>query len=172
VEPGRSTSVFDIQREVLVHHHGYVWVGPKERFDQEALRRPPLPDPPPPGSRPELVQRYRAVAAEFPVSDLPPLETAYWLVKPPPLIRGTWEEAKEAAGWLGERLAEHAHRFASAHDRDVVRLARLVDSAAVRLGSGADVSYGFYLERPSYLHLAVVTCSPNRSMPALSCPLA
>ncbi|KPC87256.1 hypothetical protein ADL35_08315, partial [Streptomyces sp. NRRL WC-3753] len=51
-----------------------LWAGPKERFDQEALRRPPHTEPPPAGSRPELIQRYREVAAEFPAGDLPPLD--------------------------------------------------------------------------------------------------
>ncbi|MFF3716032.1 hypothetical protein [Streptomyces prasinus] len=155
-----------------MHHHAYLWTGPKARFDDEALRRPPHPDPPPAGSRPELVERYRQVAAEFRTSELPPLETAYWLVKPSSLVRGTWDEAKEAAAWLGERLAEYTPRFASEADRDTAHLARLVDAAAERLRSGADVSYGHYLERPSYLSLAVVTCSPNRAAPGLACPCA
>jgi hypothetical protein len=154
-----------------VHHHGYLWVGPKQRFDQEALRRPPHPEAPPTGSRPELIQRYREVAAEFRVVDLPPLETAYWLIKPPSLIRGTWNEAKEAAAWLGERLAEYAPRFASARDRDTTHLATVVNSTVERLNSGADVSFGRYLDRPTYLSLAVVTCSPNRSKPELGCPV-
>ncbi|KUO16854.1 hypothetical protein [Streptomyces dysideae] len=154
-----------------MHHHGYLWTGPKERFDNEALRRPPHPEPPPAGSKPELVQRYREVAAEFPTADLPPLETAYWLIKPRSLMRGTWE-AKEAASWLRERLAEYAPRFASERERDITHLATLVNSAAKRMESGTDVSVGFYLERPSYLSLAVVTCSPNRSMPELACPVA
>jgi hypothetical protein len=154
-----------------VHHHGYLWTGPKQRFDQEALRRPPHPEPPPPGSRPELIQRYQEVAGEFPTSDLPPLETAYWLVKPRSLIRGTWDEAKEAAAWLGERLAEYAPRFAAERDRDIIRTASLVGSAAMRLASGADVSLGLYLERPSYLSLAVVTCCPNGTRPELPCPV-
>lgn len=154
-----------------MHFHGYMWSGPKERFDQEALRRPPHPEPPPAGSRPELVQRYREVAAEFPAAGLPPLETAYWLIKPRSLVRGTWDEAKGAAAWIGERLADHAHRFASSGDRDAIRLAMLVNSAVERLGSGADVSFGFYLERPSYLSLAVVACSPNRSKAELACPV-
>ncbi|MFI1355234.1 hypothetical protein ACH4TV_16930 [Streptomyces sp. NPDC020898] len=153
-----------------MHHHGYLWTGPKERFDQEALRRPPHPEPPPAGSRPEQIQRYREVAAEFPVVDLPPLETAYWLIKPASLVRGTWDEAKEAAAWLGERLAEYAPRFAFEGDRDITRLATLINSAAARLCSGADVSLGVYLDRPSYLSLAVVTCSPNRARPELACP--
>lgn len=155
----------------MVHHHGYLWTGPKERFDSEALRRPPHPDPPPAGSKPELIQRYREVAAEFPTCDLPPLETAYWLIKPRPLVRATWDEAKEAAAWLGERLTEYVHRFAAERDRDTTHLTMLVNSAAEQLDSGADVSLGFYLERPSFLSLAVVTCSPNRSMPELACPV-
>ncbi|MFD3521383.1 hypothetical protein [Streptomyces sp. NPDC058653] len=154
-----------------MHHHGYLWTGPKERFDQEALRRPPHAEPPPAGSKEELIQRYRDVAAEFPTSDLPPLETAFWLIKPHSLVCGTWEEAKEAASWLGEQLAEYAPRLASDSDRDTARLARLVNAAAEQLRSGTDVSYGFYLERPSYLSLAVVTCSPNRANAELACPV-
>ncbi|MDO0933470.1 hypothetical protein QQY66_17910 [Streptomyces sp. DG2A-72] len=154
-----------------MHHHGYLWTGPKERFDDEALRRPPHPEPPPAGSRPELIQRYREVGAEFRTTDLPPLETAYWLVKPPALVRGTWDQAKEAAAWLGEQLAEYAPRFASEMDHDITHLAQLVNSAAERLDAGDDVSLGFYLERPSYLSLAVVTCSPNRSKTELGCPV-
>ncbi|OII70639.1 hypothetical protein [Streptomyces sp. CC77] len=154
-----------------MHHHGYLWTGPKERFDQEALRRPPHPEPPPAGSKPELIQRYREVAAEFPTADLPPLETAYWLIKPHSLVRGTWVEPKEAAAWLGERLAEYAPRFISEAERDPTYLTRLVTSGTGRLSDGGDVSHGFYLERPTYLSLAVVTCSPNHSMAGLRCPV-
>ncbi|WP_338674027.1 hypothetical protein V1460_13865 [Streptomyces sp. SCSIO 30461] len=154
-----------------MHHHGYLWTGPKQRFDQEALRRPPHPHPPPAGSAPDLIQRHREAVAEFPTSDLPPIETAYWLIKPRSLVRGTWDEAKEAAAWLGERLAEYAHRFAAERDRDTTRLSTLVNSVAERMESGADVSLGFYLERPSFLSLALVTCSPNRAAPELRCPV-
>ncbi|WP_369390007.1 hypothetical protein AB5J72_21925 [Streptomyces sp. CG1] len=155
-----------------MHHHGYLWTGPKARFDQEAPRRPPHPEPPPEGSRPELIQRYREVAAEFPASDLPPLETAYWLVKPRSLVRGTWPEPKPATAWLSDRLTEYAPRFASEAERDPGRLTTLVASARERLASGRDVTLGFYLERPSYLSLALVTCSPNRESRELPCPLA
>ncbi|NUT29843.1 MAG: hypothetical protein HOV84_28710 [Streptomyces sp.] len=154
-----------------MHHHGYLWTGPKARFDQEALRRPPHPEPPPAGTKPELIQRYREVAAEFPTSDLPPLETAYWLVKPRSLVRGTWPEPRAAAAWLGDRLTEYAPRFAAQAQRDVGRLTGLVTSAAERLSAGGDVSLGFYLERPSYLSLALVTCTPQRGISELSCPL-
>ncbi|MEU5897700.1 hypothetical protein [Streptomyces venezuelae] len=153
-----------------MHHHGYLWTGPKQRFDVDALRRPPPPHPPPDESRPELIQRHREVQAEFPVVDLPPLETAYWLIKPEKLIRGTWRESKGAADWLGARLAEYAPRFTSRAARDPTRLADLVVSADERLGHGGDVSHGCYLERPSFLSLALVCCSPNRAMPQLRCP--
>ncbi|MER5492031.1 hypothetical protein [Streptomyces sp. NPDC002490] len=83
------------------------------------------------------------------------------------LVSGTWGEVKEA----GEGLAEYAPRFASVAERDADRLSLLVDRAAERLREGGDVAHGFYLERPSYLSLAVVTCSPNRSMPELACPV-
>jgi hypothetical protein len=49
-----------------VHHHGYLWTGPKAHFDQEALRRPPHPEPPPPGSRPELIQRPNRANLDLP----------------------------------------------------------------------------------------------------------
>ncbi|WP_427920822.1 hypothetical protein [Streptomyces sp. cg40] len=154
-----------------MHHHAYLWTGPKARFDQEALRRPPHPDPPPPGSRPELIQRYREVAAEFPTSDLPPLETSYWLIKPRSLVRGTWAAPADAAAWLDGQLAAYRTRFANAAHQDARHLSVLVSSATARLASGHDSSYGFYLERPAYLSLALVTCSPNRARPNLHCPL-
>jgi hypothetical protein len=87
------------------------------------------------------------------------------------LVRGTWDEAKDAATWLGERLAEFAPRFGSEVRRDAAQLDRHVTCAAERLRSGADVTLGFYLERPSYLSLSLVTCSPNRDQPGLQCPL-
>lgn len=154
-----------------LHHHGYLWVGPKSRFDEEALRRPPHPEPPPAGSRPELVQRYREVAAEFPSCDLPPLETRYWLRKPRAQVRGTWPDARDAAAWLGDRLAEYAPRFASDAHRDALRLTGLVASAEARLGWGGDVSLGCYLERPAFLSLALVTCSPDDEPHGLPCPV-
>ncbi|MEU8468169.1 hypothetical protein AB0F30_09620 [Streptomyces sp. NPDC029006] len=98
-----------------MHHHAYLWTGPKARFDREALRRPPPHQPPPPGSSPEA-------------------------------------------------------RFASEAYRAPGHRAALVTAAVERLGSGGDVSLGFYLERPAFLSLALVGCSPNRTRPELTCP--
>ncbi|WP_069884097.1 hypothetical protein [Streptomyces luteocolor] len=159
------------------HHHGYLWTGSKQRLDQEGHRRPPHPDPPPPPLGDDdtdgikLNQRYREAAADFRSGDLPPMETARWLTKPRDLVRGTWGEPKEAAEWLGEQLAEYAPRFMSESDRDSTFLALLVNTAAERLSWGGDVSHGFYLERPAYLSLALVRCSPNRAAPELVCPM-
>ncbi|MFE7566707.1 hypothetical protein ACFU76_07040 [Streptomyces sp. NPDC057539] len=155
-----------------MHHHGYAWTGPKQRFDQERFRRPPLPEPPPAGSGPELIQRYRDAAAEFPRSELPPLETAHWLMKPRAMVRGTWEEPSKAVAWLERQLAEYTPRFESTAYRDSARLTLLVAATAERLRRGGDVSLGFYLERPTFLSLALVTCSPNRADLALVCPAA
>jgi hypothetical protein len=154
-----------------VHFHGFLWTGPKQRFDEDALRRPVPAQPPPAEGRPEAVSRYRDVAAAFRKVNLPPLETAFWLLKPPELVRGTWEEAKEAAAWLGEQLSDAAPRFAFPAQRDPVRLAGLADAAADRLGQGGEVSHGFYLDGPAFLSVAVVPCSPNRTRPELRCPL-
>ncbi|MFI7344990.1 hypothetical protein ACIBSR_01790 [Streptomyces sp. NPDC049936] len=153
-----------------MHHHGYLWVGPKPRFDQEALRRPPHPEPPPAGSRPELIQRYREVAAEFPACDLPPLETRNWLRKPSSQMRGTWEDPRDAAAWLRDRLAEYAPRFASCAQRDALRITAHAISAEARLAWGGDVSLGCYLERPVFLSLALVTCLSDDGAHAMPCP--
>ena len=152
-----------------MHHHGYLWVGDKARFDQEGIRRP-APADPAPGCDPEVVRRHRHAAAEFRVSEVPPVETAHWLMKPAGLVRGTWEEPKEAAAWLEGQLVEYAPRFDSLQGREPERIACLVTSAADRLTWGGDVSVGVYLSRPLFLSLALVTCSPNRAAPTLPCP--
>ncbi|WKK27468.1 hypothetical protein QZH56_12940 [Streptomyces olivoreticuli] len=154
-----------------MHVHGYLWTGEKTTFDKESVRRPPPSLAPTETSPDEVQQRYREAVAEWKTTDVPPIETAYWLMKPSRLIRGTWDEPKEAAEWLGERLTEHAPRFASDHDQDTTRLAVLVASAAERLALGGDASLGFYLRGTLFLSVALVTCSPNRAAPELSCPL-
>lgn len=153
-----------------MHFHGYLWVGDKAVFDKESTRRPPSRVEPTVTSPPDVVDRYREAVAEWRVTEVPPLETKYWLVKPRRLIRATRAHPKEAAQWLGERLAEHAPRFASRADGDSVRLAQRVAYAAETLGWGGDVSLGYYLGRPSFLSLAVVACSPNRADPEQECP--
>ncbi|MEV6583326.1 hypothetical protein AB0M92_34850 [Streptomyces sp. NPDC051582] len=154
-----------------MHHHGYAWLGEKKDFDREGVRRPPG-EPPTVGSPQEVIDRYRQATAEFPVSGMPPIETAHWLLKPASVIRGTWSEPKEAGEWLGTQLAEFAPRYASESDRDTTRLAVLVKAAVERLAWGCDVSLGHYLKGTVFHSVALVTCSPNRTEPSLACPLS
>ncbi|SEC59939.1 hypothetical protein [Streptomyces melanosporofaciens] len=160
-----------------MHIHAYSWLGEKELFDREALRRPPdRPHPPVTGEDEAYVredkERYSTLLETFRHSELPPLETSLWLLKSPALIRATFEEPKDAAAWLGRELTEHAPGFLSHQEADTARLARLVTTAADRLTHGTDVSFGFYLGRTSFLSLALVTCSPNHWAPDLPCPMA
>ncbi|MFC5724015.1 hypothetical protein ACFP1Z_27995 [Streptomyces gamaensis] len=154
-----------------MHVHGYLWTGEKAAFDKESIRRPPPSLAPTVTSPDEVQQRYREAVADWRTTDVPPIETALWLLKPPKMVQGTWGEPKEAAQWLGDRLTEYAPRFASGHDQDTTRLAVLTASAAERLAQGGDVSLGFYLRGTLFLSVALVTCSPNCPDPELSCPL-
>jgi hypothetical protein len=151
-----------------VHIHAYSWLGEKEMFDRDALRR--LPDRPRPPVTAEDEEYYRALLDTFRRSELPPMRVAHWLLKSPRLIRATFEEPKDAAAWLGRELTEHAPGFFSRQEADTARLSRLIASAADTLARGGDVSVGYYLGRTSFLSLALVACSPNRSAPDLPCP--
>ncbi|MFC9298654.1 hypothetical protein ACFTWH_11770 [Streptomyces sp. NPDC057011] len=154
-----------------MHIHGYAWLGEKQAFDKESLRRPPPSQAPTPHSPAEVIDRHRQAVAEFPTTDMPPLQTAHWLIKPASTVRGTWEEPKEAGEWLGLQLTEFAPRFASEAEREATRLALLVKSAVDRTACGGDVSLGHYLKGTVFHSVALVSCSPNRSSPELLCPL-
>ncbi|MFE2039993.1 hypothetical protein ACFXAZ_03510 [Streptomyces sp. NPDC059477] len=152
-----------------MHHHGYAWLGEKRAFDKESVRRPPG-QAPTGSSDQEVRDRYREAVSLFRTSDLPPIQTAHWLLKPPSAIRGTWEEPKEAGEWLALRLAGLAPRFASEENRAATRLALLAKAAVERLTWGGDVSLGHYLTGTVFHSIALVTCSPNRADPGLPCP--
>jgi hypothetical protein len=157
--PGRAGSRTPSQPTgSTVHHHAYLWVGDKRQFDRDVVRRPP----------------EAGGTGEFAGPDVPPIETAYWLLKPASLIRGTWEEPERAGEWLGGQLGAYAERFGSSYARDGRRRASAVASAVERLGQGEDVSLGHHLGRPLFLSVALVTCSPNRTAKPhgaiLSCP--
>src|SRR5687768_6860140 len=96
------------------------------------------------GLRPQCVIALLENSHLFRVTDQPPALLAFRVRESTPL-RGP----QQAQRPIHARLAEYAPRFAAEADRDIARLARLVDAAAERLGAGADVSYGHYLERPS-----------------------
>lgn len=104
------------------------------------------------------------------MSEVPPIETAHWLLKPAGHIRGTWRKPEEASAWLGTQLVEYTPRFGCGRRQPEAWITGTVVSAAERLTRGCDVSLGFYLVRPLFLSLALVTCSPNRASPDLLCP--
>lgn len=123
-------------------------------------------------SPPEVAERHRHAVTHWRITEVPPLETANWLVKSAEVVRGTWEHPKEASQWLGERLAEQRSHFASQADRDAVRLAGKVAYATETLAWGGDVCLGYYLRRPLFLSIAVVACSPNRTASEQPCPVS
>ncbi|MGW2231094.1 hypothetical protein [Streptomyces formicae] len=152
-----------------MHSHGYLWRGEKERFDREMLRRPAPGVAPGPGCDPGVLARYREAVTDFPLTDLPPIEVAYWLVKPPRLVCETFDEPRKALRWLSEQFREHQPRlFVPEGGRlpDVQLRLRYADST---LGWGGDVVWGDYLGQSQYLHVAVISC-PNRAKPQLPCP--
>ncbi|MQS39357.1 hypothetical protein [Streptomyces katsurahamanus] len=153
-----------------MHIHGYAWLGEKQMFDKESVRRPPG-EPPSASSPVDVLDRYRQAVAEFPTTAVPPIQTAHWLMKPASMVRGTWEEPKEAGEWLGLQLAELAPRFADRSEREAARLATVGRAAVERLTWGGDISLGHYLTGAVFHSLALVTCSPNRTAPGLPCPL-
>jgi hypothetical protein len=152
-----------------LHHHGYAWVGERKAFDRELVRRP-AGQAPAATSEQEVHDRHREAVAVFPTTEVPPIQTAHWLLKPASLIQGTWQEPKEAGEWLGRRLGEFAPRFASEQDRDATRLVLLVAAAVERLAWGGDVSLGHYLKGTLFHSATLVTCTPNRAAPDLPCP--
>ncbi|MEU6482469.1 hypothetical protein [Streptomyces sp. NPDC046887] len=154
-----------------MHHHGYSWLGEKKAFDNEGVRRPAPEHAPPSGGDEGLRERHRAAVADFPLTPVPPIQTAHWLVKPAALVRGTWAEPGEAGRWLGTELTAYAARFASPAERADEWLELLVRGAVGRLAWGGDVSLGHYLVGTAFHSVALVTCSPNRADPGLRCPV-
>ncbi|MEY9487915.1 hypothetical protein RKD26_003709 [Streptomyces calvus] len=86
-------------------------------------------------------------------------------------MRGTRDEARDAADRLAERPAEYAPRFTAGSGCGTGSPGRHVASAVERLRAGGDVPLGFCLERPAYLSVSLVTCSPNRARPEPVCPV-
>lgn len=151
-----------------MHHHGYAWLGEKQVFDKESNRRPPPSQAPTAHSPVEVMDRHRQAVAEFPTTDVPPLQTAHWLIKPPSMVRGTWEEPKEAGEWLGLQLTEFAPR---------VRLGRGPGSdpsgAAREVGCGtADLGrmchWGTTSKEPCSIRSR--SCPAPRTVPVPNCP--
>ncbi|WP_049580282.1 hypothetical protein [Streptomyces sp. SBT349] len=131
------------------HFHAYHWQGERRVFDQETARRPGTP--------------------EFLTNRCTPMRLSDWLLRPATSITRTLPVASEAAAWFTHELESASPAFAVEHDRETAR--HRATAAGERLAAGDDVHGGWYLRGTGFLTLDVIGCSPNRSAPALGCPL-
>ncbi|MFF8814289.1 hypothetical protein [Streptomyces pactum] len=139
-----------MRRTATMHHHGYLWLGSGYELAKDGPRRPGHP--------------------EFPTARVVPLELAHWLLKPRPFVQGTWDDPDAAAAWFGQRAREHASAFATAHDRDVERIAGKVESARRAAAGGEDVAGGWYLTGQRFLSVCLVACDPHPARREFPCP--
>ncbi|MFC3995729.1 hypothetical protein ACFOVU_07375 [Nocardiopsis sediminis] len=134
-----------------MHYHGFMWRGPEE-------------------------QRARHRAAShidgpgFRSSDIPPIKTCWWLRRPAHAVRGTWDDADGAVGWMAGQYADIS---------DVLRDPepfwkpdeRRREAAIRDLSDGRDVAWGYLLDDGERAFIATVCCSPN-AWEDIRCPLA
>ncbi|MFC5888435.1 hypothetical protein RMN57_24420 [Kitasatospora sp. CM 4170] len=131
--------------EAQLHFHGYEWAGDGRLLAKESERRP-------------------VEGAGFRLSELPPLMTGWWLLRPAAQIRGTWETPTAAADWLAERYAEHT----PAGDPWLpleARRRRAVD----QLANASDVVWARWVSDVRWSGHYVIAC-PNRTHPNIPCP--
>ncbi|MFG3223417.1 hypothetical protein ACGF07_01370 [Kitasatospora sp. NPDC048194] len=128
-----------------MHFHGYEWAGDGRLLAKEPERRP-------------------SDDAAFRLSDLPPLMTGWWLLRPASQIRGTWDTFAEAADWLAERYAEH-----TPGGDPWLPIATRRRRAADQLARASDVVWSRWLSDSHWSGHYVVAC-PNRAWPNIRCP--
>jgi hypothetical protein len=124
------------------HWHGFVWTG--NGAELKDSQRRPQPD------------------VGYLSSDVPPLVTGHWLLKPPRQIRGTWADPTDAVSWLREEYG--AQPPPGGPD-----LLGMVANAEDTLSRGNDVTWAYWQAGTRFVHLTVVSC-PNRFHPAIRCP--
>ncbi len=142
----------------MTHWHGYAWLGPAVEMDLEAPRRPGL-APIEPGN-----------AAVFAASEVPPLELAHWLLRPPQQVKATFTDPDAAADWLRDQVLPHLAAMASPREADPVRLERVRARAARTLRAGGSEAFGHYLTGARFLSVSAIACGPNPFRPELPCP--
>lgn len=144
----------------MPHHHAYQWTGPATSLSRNGPRRP---------AEPPLPPTHKAV---FDSSEVPPLELAHWLLRPPNQIRATFHGQDEGADWMRARFLEHVPLLDPPwpEDHTPTRLGDLHTSAVRALASGHDVTWGYYLTGQRFFHASLIGC-PNQFRPVLPCPL-
>ncbi|MFI2031422.1 hypothetical protein [Streptomyces buecherae] len=144
------------------HWHAYYWRGQRSTYDQEAARRPTM------LHNVENIQPSQ----EFMLNECPPLEIAHWLLRPPRMIKETFdgEAADQVAEWFRKAVEEAATSFAAERDREPDQIEYRVAMARETASWGGDVYATWYLHGKGFLALSVIGCSPNWSSPGLPCP--
>ena len=108
--------------------------------------------------------------AGFESATTPPEGASAWLLKPPRMIRGTWDDPTKPVEWLRERYAEIADSLMNPGlNTQAPGLETLADSALSNLVGGDDVVWARWLRGGSYACFAVICC-PNRNGSA-PCPV-
>ncbi|MFE5580553.1 hypothetical protein [Kitasatospora sp. NPDC056531] len=128
-----------------MHFHGYEWAGDGRLLAKESERRP-------------------AEGGGFGLSELPPLMTGWWLLRPDTQIRGTWETATEAVEWLAGRYEEHT----PGGDPWLPTEARR-QRAIGQLGRASDVVWSRWVSDSRWSGHYVIACS-NKAWPRFTCP--
>ncbi|MBD0674055.1 hypothetical protein [Streptomyces sp. CBMA156] len=129
-----------------MHFHGYEWAGDGRLLAKESERRP-------------------VDGSGFRLSELPPMMTGWWLLRPATRIRGTWTTPADAAEWLAERYGEHAP------DGDPwLPLAVRRRHATAQLAAGADVVWSRWVSDSRWSGHYVIVC-PSPAWPLLPCPV-
>ncbi|MER8101796.1 hypothetical protein [Kitasatospora sp. NPDC094016] len=128
-----------------MHFHGYEWTGDGRLLAKESERRP-------------------VEGSGFRLSELPPMMTGWWLLRPAAQIRGTWETAADAADWLAARYEEHAPGGDPRLPTEARRL-----RAVEQLEGAADVVWSHWVSDSRWSGHYVIAC-PHKTRPDIPCP--
>ncbi|MFJ2777746.1 hypothetical protein [Kitasatospora sp. NPDC087315] len=128
-----------------MHFHGYEWAGDGRLLAKESERRP-------------------IESGGFRLSELPPMMTGWWLLRPTSQLRGTWETPTDAADWLAQRYGEHTPGGDPWLPIEARRL-----RAVEQLARAADVVWSRWISDSRWTGHYAIAC-PNRTWPNIPCP--
>ena len=136
------------------HWHGYIWTGASADLKDESQRRPG-----PPGA-PERQAFIR--------SSLPPVQTGYWLLRPPAAGR-TWTSPDDAVGWLVGNYERHPPYERVAGTAAYVSLDDRKATTRDGLVNGVDAWWQYYTSGMGQVVFAAICC-PHTHLADVTCP--
>ncbi|MEU3567753.1 hypothetical protein AB0E96_04860 [Kitasatospora sp. NPDC036755] len=128
-----------------MHFHGYEWAGDGRLLARESERRP-------------------VDGSGFRLSELPPMMTGWWLLRPAAQVRGTWTTPADAVTWLVNRYEEH-----TPGGEPWLPVTARRQSALDQLAQESDVVWSRWVSDSRWSGHYVIVC-PNRAWPGLPCP--